>query len=76
VSFPSHTTYNNLKASILSYETETPKNQFHNRINFLEEIESVESMPWDLKSFNISALSAKIGVRMHLSHRDFAKKSG
>ncbi len=44
-----------LKSSIPSHEIHASKNQFHNGIDFSQEIDSLESMPGVLKSLKIQA---------------------
>jgi hypothetical protein len=45
-----------LNSSVPSQEFHAFKNQFHNRIDFSQGIDSVESMPGVLKSLEIQAL--------------------
>jgi hypothetical protein len=46
-----------LKSSISSHAIDVSKYEFHNGIDFLQVIDSVESMPGVLKSFKIRALT-------------------
>ncbi len=61
VSFPhtQHMTTTFLKSSIPSHGMDVFKNQFHNRIDFSQGIDSIESMPWILKRLKIRALRGR-----------------
>jgi hypothetical protein len=48
-----------LKSSISSHGINVSKNQFHNEINFAQEIDSMESMPGVLTSLKIRALDMR-----------------